>query len=190
MRKIKIVLFIVLLMAFSILFTSCGDNSTIDFGNEACFCFDAERTAAAFSQGPAIDTNGNYLKINKNLIIKDIQIDFIKISKKEYENAKGINVIDCGRLKKKYSVSIFFTFEGEEKAHKYDFVFVGQIRNNYTLRINLNNTNLHSDAELRFTIHFYKDNNSNIYGQVNWDPIENDYCGGLYLMKTDNDIIS
>lgn len=181
MRKIKIVLFIVLLMAFSILFTSCGDNSTIDFGNEARFCFDAERTAAAFSQGPAIDTNGNYLKINKDLKIKDIQIDFIKISKKEYENAKGINVIDCGGLKKKYSVSIFFTFEGEKDAHKYDFVFIGQIRDNYTLRINLKNIDLHADTELRCTMHFYKDNNGSIYSKINWDPIVNDYGGGIYM---------
>ena len=79
-------------MAFSILFTSCGDNSTIDFGNEARFCFDAEKTAVAFRYGPVIDTEGNYMKIKEDLKITDLFLVFEKIpSFKSSQSSSFIN---------------------------------------------------------------------------------------------------
>lgn len=180
---------IVFLVCISVLLVSCGDNSTIDIGNLVCFGFDAEKTAVAFRYGPVIDTEGNYMKIKEDLKIADLFLVFEKIPGVHYRNMKN-NVIDCGLSKKKYSVGVFFRFEGEENARMYDFTFIGRVRDNYTLLIKLRNEDLCLDTELKFTIHFYKDNNGNIYGQVNWDPIENDYCGGLYLMKTDKHIIS
>lgn len=189
MKRNRTILCIVFLVCISVLLVSCGDNSTIDIGNLVCFGFDAEKTAVAFRYGPVIDTEGNYMKIKEDLKIADLFLVFEKIPGVHYRNMKN-NVIDSGLSKKKYSVGVFFRFEGEENARMYDFTFIGRVRDNYTLLIKLRNEDLCLDTELKFTIHFYKDNNGNIYGQVNWDPIENDYYGGLYLMKTDNHIIS
>lgn len=59
-------------------------------------------------------------------------------------------------VKKKYSVGVFFRFEGEENARMYDFTFIGRVRDNYTLLIKLRNEDLCLDTELKFTIHFIK----------------------------------
>lgn len=132
------------------------DGLTMQLYDESDYCIEETFDNPEYKQG---------------YVFEEFIVSLSEISNREYKKANNRNVVRNSCNKKKYAISIFIKFEGENVGRYYDVNFDSARRNDYTFTLLLHNDLIGLNESKKLYLWFYYNEYGEIHNSiiVTWD---------------------